>query len=98
MKCPICELENKESTVRLGTLFTTLMGNFQFYDKDGVYHMHDPNTKGQNASCSNNHKFCIEADIACPAEGCSRNDQNNRCVVKAEFRIVDGKWEFVRNL
>ena len=57
MKCSACEKEGKRSIVQQGGTFSTLMGVHQYYDEDGKYHCHDPNTHTTSFRCSNGHDF-----------------------------------------
>lgn len=55
--CPICVKESNKSTVFIGLSMTTLMCTQEYYDEDGKYHFHNPNTITTEYSCSNGHKF-----------------------------------------
>lgn len=57
MKCPFCQEENKESNVYPGYGGSTLLGHTPYYDKDGMYHNHDPNTHTREYKCSNGHRW-----------------------------------------
>jgi hypothetical protein len=55
--CQECKKEGKKSRVYVGGGMTTLMGVSSFYDEEGRYHMHDPNTTTTDFSCSNGHRW-----------------------------------------
>jgi len=59
MKCPVCELENKKSILRIGPTMGTLVCFQSYYDEDGNYHNIDPNTYTTEYTCSNNHSFRV---------------------------------------
>lgn len=71
MKCPECEKEGQRSTVFSGGGTVTLMSYTPFWDEDGVYHVHDPNTHGTNLSCSRGHKWSLRRLAPCGAPGCN---------------------------
>lgn len=55
LKCPECVKNGRRSRVTIGTGITTLAYSPPFYDEDGRYHAHDPNTTTVYYSCSNGH-------------------------------------------
>lgn len=67
MKCPMCEEEEQRSTVTIGAVFSTCMYNAPFYDEDGRYHNHDPNSSTQHFSCSRGHDFSKSLTSPCPS-------------------------------
>ena len=70
MKCPICVANGTKSKVYEGSSFSTLIGSHPFYDEDGVYHDHDPNTHSDYYSCTLGHSFSVKRINKCPATGC----------------------------
>ena len=67
MKCPECEASDKRSTVVVGPTVTTLMAGYEYYDEDGKYHSHDPNTHTTQYCCSNGHRWAEDRKSLCPA-------------------------------
>lgn len=58
MKCPRCEKEGLKSYYYLSSGGgSTCAGWIPFFDEDGKYHSHDPNTTQSESHCSNGHKF-----------------------------------------
>jgi hypothetical protein len=57
MKCQTCEREGLRSTVHVGATVSTAMCSYSFYDEDGKYHYHNPNTVGTSYRCSNGHTW-----------------------------------------
>lgn len=69
MKCNQCVREGKRSKVFQGMTSSTLMGGGgPYYDEDGSYHRHDPNTISTTYKCSNGHKWVEKSKHSCP--GC----------------------------
>lgn len=66
MICPKCKEEEKKSTVYQGISTSTLIGYTSYYDEDGIYHSHDPNSSTTNYSCSNGHCFSVSKKNNCP--------------------------------
>ena len=57
MKCPQCVEKKEESKLTLSiTNSTCLAGPSPYYDEQGNYHAHDPNTSFGTFSCSKGHK------------------------------------------
>lgn len=67
MKCPECVASDQKSTVRVGMSYSTCMGTQTYYDEDGKYHFHDPNSTSTNYSCSNGHSWSEVAKAKCPS-------------------------------
>lgn len=67
MKCPVCEKEQLKSYVYPGTGSTTLLGHRPYYDEDGNYHYHDPNTTTVRYNCSNGHAWREQSKRRCPS-------------------------------
>jgi hypothetical protein len=65
MFCKECKAENKKSKVYVGSQTTTLLGWFPYYDEDGEFHNHDPNTITTNYSCSNGHIWSEKTKSKC---------------------------------
>lgn len=57
MKCQKCVEQGLESKVYVGTTMTTLAYSAPFYDENGRYHYHNPNTTTTEYRCSNGHSF-----------------------------------------
>ena len=58
MICPQCKSEDKKSNVYPSPYsLTTSMCSNEFYDSDGKYHSHNPNTVSRQYSCSNGHNW-----------------------------------------
>ena len=66
MKCPECVKEGKQSNIYLLALPVTDMATHQYYDKDGDYHFHDPNTRATGYDCSNGHSWSEGQKPKCP--------------------------------
>lgn len=60
MFCIYCIEEGKESVVYPGSTWGTMMASVPYYDKNGVYHDHGPNTYTTDYSCSNGHRWKVE--------------------------------------
>jgi len=65
MKCPVCVKEEKKSQVYPGQCTSTCMAAMPYYDEDGQYHNHVPNTTTTYYSCSNRHRFVINSRSGC---------------------------------
>ena len=85
MICPVCQEQNLKSRVTGGPGMTTLMGYFPYYDEDGKYHDHDPNTTTTHYNCSNGHYFSISQKGTCPS--CDYVKDTKRVTIhdKAQF-------------
>ncbi len=68
MKCATCVATDRRSTVTSSGGFTTLMGWSPYYDEDGQYHSHDPNTHSASFHCSNGHDWQTSARPECEQE------------------------------
>lgn len=66
MKCPECVEQGKKSRVYPGVGATTLMGWSSYYDEDGQFHKHDPNTTTTGYRCSEGHTWQRESVSPCP--------------------------------
>lgn len=66
-RCPVCQLEDRRSTVTIGASFSALVGFEAFYDAEGVYHEHDPNEVVVTYRCSRGHPFFRVVVSPCPA-------------------------------
>ena len=65
MKCPECVKNNQKSTMSVGASMTTLMYSAPFYDEEGRYHSHNPNTTTTEYSCSNGHRWSESVKPKC---------------------------------
>ncbi len=70
MKCPECQTEGEKSRVFLRGSRTTAAHHWPYYDEDGIYHDHDPNTVTSAYHCSRKHSWETKSKRPCPAEGC----------------------------
>lgn len=76
MKCAQCVASGKRSVVYPPRAWTTtLMGYTDYYDEEGAYHLHDPNTSGGAFHCSLGHNWTVVKRRQCPAEGCTYGTQ-----------------------
>jgi hypothetical protein len=72
IKCCVCEREGKTSKLRTAQGSSNHQAGIdQYWDHEGVYHCHDPNSYFQKAYCSNRHAVTITTTHPCPAPGCS---------------------------
>lgn len=69
MKCEECVAEGERSTVTSLGGMSTLMGFRPYYDEDGNYHVHDPNTTTSGYRCSRGHQFVESTLSPCPTCG-----------------------------
>lgn len=67
MKCPTCVAQGERSFVYPGSTSTTALGFQQFYDEEGVWHVHDPNRSTTSYSCSRSHTWDQVSGYPCPA-------------------------------
>jgi len=74
MKCSECEESNQVSKVYMQGGSTTLMAYTTYWDEEGIYHDHDPNTHTRSYTCSNGHSWTIKRINPCPAEGCTHGE------------------------
>lgn len=68
MRCHECQKAGQKSRVFPGMSTTTSMYSPPYYDEEGVYHSHDPNTLVTSYSCSNGHTWTDTSGMPCP--GC----------------------------
>lgn len=68
MICPECEKTGQKSKVYGGFGLTTAMFSPGYYDEDGNYHHHDPNTTTSKYNCSNGHDFTVVSHKLCWCE------------------------------
>ena len=71
MRCPVCVEQGQTSTVFVptGGVVTLMLGQ-RYYDEQGRYHDHDPNSHTYSYSCSNEHRWvetiydlCLNCDF-----------------------------------
>jgi hypothetical protein len=67
MKCLTCLEEGRKSTITPHGGSTICMGFSPYYDEEGKYHSHDPNTSSFWYSCSNGHEWGESSYRACPS-------------------------------
>lgn len=66
MKCQECIELGQTSRVYPGASAVTCMGWQPYYDEDGQYHSHDPNTTITGYRCSEGHTWQRESLPPCP--------------------------------
>lgn len=71
MRCRECAAADQESRVYVNRSERHAMAWQPYYDEDGSYHSHDPNTVATEYTCSNGHTFVITGKVPCPAQGCN---------------------------
>ena len=68
MICQKCqEMGEKSIVYEPYGWFTTAMCGNNFYDEEGKYHVHDPNTSTGTYSCSKGHEWSITRRTSCPS-------------------------------
>lgn len=67
MICPACKAHGVRSNVYPGFSSTTLMGGASYWDTDGRYHSHDPNTTTTDFRCSQGHEWTEHHKSPCPS-------------------------------
>ena len=65
MICSTCRPEGEVSRVYVGSSWTTLMGGCSFYDEQGRFHDHDPNTTTIEYRCSRGHRWVEKSKHEC---------------------------------
>lgn len=65
VKCQTCQADGEQSFVRVGSSATTAMGTDVFYDEDGRFHCHDPNTTATEFWCSRGHSWTESRQHRC---------------------------------
>ena len=89
MKCQKCVNAGLKSIVYAhNALQLTLMAFQPFYNEDGIYHCHDPNTHSESWSCSNGHGWFRKWQNACPAPNCGWNDTRRDQIVWLQDKIT----------
>lgn len=68
MKCKQCNEEGLTSRVEVGPGFRTAMCAVPYYDEQGRYHYHDPNTSTYTYQCSNGHEWSESSTSHCWCE------------------------------
>ena len=69
-KCEECEAEGKKpEQIYPGSARSTGIGYQPYYDGDGKYHAHDPNTTKRSFRCSNGHRWNVSSKNPCPTCG-----------------------------
>jgi hypothetical protein len=70
-KCPVCAESGMRSRVFVpGGSVVTLMATQDYYDEDGRFHHHDPNSRTRQFTCSEGHAWVEVSTIGC--EPCGR--------------------------
>jgi hypothetical protein len=77
MICPECKKEGLKSTIMLGGGSSTLMGYNPYFDEEGVYHKHNPNSFCCSWMCSNKHTGTTSIGNPCPAPNCNYGKYND---------------------
>lgn len=71
MFCPVCQEQGLKSKVfASGGGRTTLMGFTPYYDEEGNYHSHNPNTTTRSYKCSEGHVWEVRSTQGCPNPDC----------------------------
>jgi hypothetical protein len=72
VKCEACRREGTRSTVTASAAATTTVGGGggPFWDEEGFYHRHDPNSTVQTFSCSNGHSWRATTYPKCSNDRC----------------------------
>lgn len=70
MICRKCQEEGKTSQVQSLGGSTTLMGWKPYYDEQGKFHNHNPNTERMVYRCSNGHTWDIVRKPPCSNKEC----------------------------
>lgn len=66
--CPECHEKHEKSKVyNMGSTSTLIGGGGEYWDEEGEYHSHNPNTITTSYRCSKGHKWQIEKRRECPA-------------------------------
>ena len=73
MICPQCKKQGLKSKVFNESSFSTAMAGPSYYDEDGNYHYHSPNTTTTNYYCSYNHRWTEKTKKPCPNKNCNYN-------------------------
>ena len=70
MKCPVCKEKELKSCVYVGMETSTLLYCAPYYDEEGLYHIHDNNSRTINYNCSKGHRWsetsknrCVSCDF-----------------------------------
>jgi len=73
MICKQCQDQGTKSRVTPLGGTETLLGFNPYYDEEGRYHSHDPNTFTGRYKCSNDHEWIEQETTPCPAPSCDWN-------------------------
>ena len=92
MICPVCKEQGKESFVYPGMGSTTLMYCQPYYDKKGVYHDHDSNTRSYSYSCSNRHSWGTISTGQCP--NCDFGKDSEKIIIYDNSQMVSGSISY----
>ena len=66
MICSECKSLGLKSNVYVGYSVSTCIAGSAYYDENGNYHWHDPNTISTEYICSNGHKWSEISQVGCP--------------------------------
>lgn len=69
MICEYCRVKGKESRVIISPDWVTLVYSPPFYDEEGRFHNHDPNSATAYYSCTNGHCWRGPLQRACTTCG-----------------------------
>jgi hypothetical protein len=74
------------------------MGFETYYDEEGKYHRHDPNSSWSNASCSNGHRFFVRSSSRCNncdfgSKGKMTLDNEDKALRVDYYMNESGEWE-----
>jgi hypothetical protein len=73
IKCPICSEEGEKSRLTAVGGRSTNLEWEKFFDEEGKYHQHDPNTVIHLFKCSNGHEIEVLSKTGCGA--CGKEDE-----------------------
>jgi len=68
MKCEKCVSEGEQSSIQAPAGgVSTAIASAPYYDNEGIYHHHDPNSFTSAYSCSRGHRWVRSTRSGCPA-------------------------------
>ena len=78
-KCPTCVEHGTRSRLYVNEGSVTLMATHDYYDENGDYHFHNPNTQAMSISCSLGHWGAFNEGFPCwcgwPKTDTDKNDE-----------------------
>lgn len=101
LSCPICFKNNNKSIITKGPTERSLLFENTFYDKNDVYHFHDPNVTITEYSCNYDHTFykkykngCYVCDKKSQLEIYTLDSKKNKEIYKNCYVIIDSDSRF----